>query len=110
MANESGQPLKQSMKVIRNPRPAYEVRFGRIKATVWANHNPEQGTWYSVSITRRYKDGQGQWQSATTYGRDDLPLVAKAADLAHTWIFQLHQQQPPAPNQQGLSEATDVPF
>lgn len=110
MTNENGQPVKPSQQATERRRPAHEVRLGRIKATVWANHHPEQGTWYSVSIQRRFKDGQGQWQSATSYGRDDLPLVAKVAEIAHTWIFQLHQQQTPAPNQQGRGEAADVPF
>ena len=26
------------------------------------------------------------------FGRDDLPLVAKVADMAHTWIFQQKQE------------------
>ena len=27
-------------------------------------------------------------KDSTSFGRDDLPLVAKIADQAHTWIFQ----------------------
>ena len=110
MTSDNGRPLQPTQPIIEKRRPAHEVRFGRIKATVWANHHPEQGNWYSVSITRLYKDGQGQWQSATSYGRDDLPLVAKVSDLAHTWIFQMHQQQIPAPDQHGLGEASEIPF
>lgn len=26
-----------------------------------------------------------------SFGRDELPLVAKVADLAHTWIFRASQ-------------------
>ncbi len=33
------------------------------------------------------------WQDSTSFGRDDLPLVAKVADMAHTWIFQKTQVQ-----------------
>jgi hypothetical protein len=36
---------------------------------------------------RIYKDGN-DWKTTDSFGRDDLPLVAKVADLAHTWIFQ----------------------
>lgn len=42
---------------------------------------------YNVTVQRLYKDGD-QWKQATNFGRNDLPLVAKVADLAHTWIFE----------------------
>jgi hypothetical protein len=59
--------------------------MGRIKATIWENET-ENGSRYNVNLTRLYKDGD-QWKDSTGFGRDDLPLVAKVADLAHTWIF-----------------------
>ena len=43
-------------------------------------------TRHNVTIERLYKDGD-DWKSTTSFGRDDLPLVAKVADLAHSWIF-----------------------
>lgn len=66
-------------------RPVHEIRMGRIKATIWENET-ENGSRYNVNLTRLYKDGD-QWKDSTGFGRDDLPLVAKVADLAHTWIF-----------------------
>lgn len=67
-------------------KPVHEVRLGRIKAAIWANEG-ENGTRYNVTFSRIYKDGD-TWKDSTSFGRDDLPLVAKVADLAHTWIFQ----------------------
>ena len=67
-------------------RPVHEVRFGRIKAAIWENPS-ETGTRYNVTITRIYKDDDG-WKDTSSFGRDDLPLVAKVADLAHSWIFE----------------------
>ncbi|MEM9410506.1 MAG: hypothetical protein AAGA30_05300 [Planctomycetota bacterium] len=67
-------------------KPAHEVRLGRIKATIWANET-EKGTRYNVSIVRIYKDGD-DWKEATSFGREELLLVAKVADMAHTWIYQ----------------------
>ncbi len=66
-------------------RPVHEVRLGRIKAAVWEN-STENGTRHNVTLSRIYKDGD-QWKDTTSFGRDDLPLVAKVADLAHTWIY-----------------------
>lgn len=67
-------------------KPVHEVRLGRIKAAIWANEG-ENGTRYNVTFSRIYKDGD-VWKDSSSFGRDDLPLVAKVADLAHTWIFQ----------------------
>jgi len=65
-------------------RPAHEIRLGRIKATIWANQN-DNGTWFNVVLSRNYKDGD-EWKSSASFGRDELLTVAKAADLANTWI------------------------
>ena len=65
-------------------KPVHEVRLGLIKAAVWAN-DTEQGVRHNVSIARLYKEGD-DWKSTTSFGRDDLLLVAKVADLAHSWI------------------------
>ena len=67
-------------------KPANELRFGRIKATIWENET-ESGTRYNVVFTRIYRDGD-EWKDSSSFGRDDLPLVMKLADLAHTWIFE----------------------
>jgi len=71
-------------------KPVHEVRLGRIKAAIWAN-DTDNGTRHNVTITRLYKDGD-EWKTSTSFGREELPLVAKVADLAHTWIFQ-HAQE-----------------
>lgn len=67
-------------------KPAHEIRLGRVKATIWENRT-EQGTRHNVTVSRLYKDGD-QWKQSASFGREDLPLVAKVADLAHTWIYE----------------------
>ena len=67
-------------------KPAHEIRLGRIKATIWENES-ENGKRHNVTIRRLYKDGE-QWKSSDSFGRDDLPLVVKVADRAHTWIHE----------------------
>ena len=65
-------------------RPAHEIRLGRIKATIWGNQG-DNGTWYNVTLSRNYKDGE-EWKSSVSFGRDELLTVAKAADMANSWI------------------------
>ena len=66
-------------------RPVHEIRLGRIRAAVWENET-DSGTRHNVTLSRPYKDGD-DWRDSTSFGRDDLPLVSKVADLAHSWIF-----------------------
>ncbi|MFO0796123.1 MAG: hypothetical protein U0804_01535 [Gemmataceae bacterium] len=67
------------------PRPVHEVRLGRVKAAVWANEG-EHGVRYSVTVCRVYKDQQQKWQTTESFGRDDLLVLAKVVDMAHTWV------------------------
>ena len=67
-------------------RPVHEIRFGRIRAAIWQNET-ENGLRHNVTISRLYKDGE-EWKDSTSFGRDDLPLVAKVCDQAHSWIFE----------------------
>lgn len=77
---------KQTSNQSPKQKPAHEIRLGRIKATIWENET-EQGTRHNVTVCRLYKDGD-EWKQSASFGRDDLPLVAKAVDMAHTWIFE----------------------
>ena len=65
-------------------KPVHEVRFGCIKAAVWENTTGD-GSWFSVTFSRSYKDGE-EWKASESFGRDDLLVRAKAADEAHSWI------------------------
>jgi hypothetical protein len=67
-------------------KPVHEIRLGAIKAAIWAN-DTQNGVRHNATFQRLYKDGD-EWRTSDSFGRDDLPLVAKVADMAHTWIFQ----------------------
>jgi hypothetical protein len=67
-------------------KPVHEIRLGRIKAAIWEN-GTQNGTMYNVTIARLFKDGD-DWKDTTSFGRDDLLVVAKVCDLAHTWIHE----------------------
>lgn len=69
-------------------RPVHEIRLGRIRAAIWANPT-ETGVRHNVTLCRLYKDDKsGEWRDSQSFGRDDLPLVMKVADLAMLWIYE----------------------
>lgn len=67
-------------------KPVHQIQLGRIRAAIWANTAKNGDVWFNVTVTRRFKDGE-EWQDTTTFGCDDLPIVAKAADMAYAWIW-----------------------
>ena len=54
-----------------NPKPVTEVRIGRAKATIWRNGTEEHPR------------------------HNDLLVLAKVADQAHSRIFELSQEEAP---------------
>jgi hypothetical protein len=67
-------------------KPIHVIRFGLIKVCIWQNQT-RQGDRHNVTVARLYRNGD-VWKESTHFGRDDLPLLAKAVDLAHTWVFE----------------------
>ena len=72
-------------------KPIHEIRIGAVKAAIWEN-TYDNITRHNVTLSRLYKDGD-EWKSSDSFGRDDLPLVSKVGDQAHSWIFaQRHEK------------------
>lgn len=74
-----------------NKKPVATFKLGRIRAAVWEN-DTDKGAVCNVTIERRYQDGE-EWKSSTSFGRSDLPLVAKLADEAMMFIYRRQQEQ-----------------
>lgn len=64
--------------------------MGAIKAAVWKNNTPS-GVRFNVTFSRLYKDGD-EWKTTDSFGRDDLLVLAKVADRAHSWIHEQGQE------------------
>lgn len=67
-------------------QPVHEIRLGAVKAAIWENET-SVGVRHNVTVSRLYKDAE-EWRNTDSFGRDDLPLVAKVVDQAHSWIFE----------------------
>jgi hypothetical protein len=67
-------------------RPVHEVRIGLVKAAIWKNDG-SNGSWRGVTFERVYRDGD-EWKSSGSFGRDDLLVLAKVADQAHSWVVE----------------------
>ena len=60
-------------------------------AAIWKNET-KSGAHLKVKLSVIYHDGTG-FKSTESFGFDDLLLVSKAADLAHSWINERKQEE-----------------
>ena len=116
MATKNGTRGEAATKQAPKQRPPQTIRFGRLKAAIWQQES-DKGPWYSVTFARGYRDQSGTWQSSGSFGRDDLLLLAKLADQAHSWICRQMGKDSEADSnglaqdEEGLVEETEsVPF
>ncbi|HOW64849.1 MAG TPA: hypothetical protein PK256_06145 [Verrucomicrobiota bacterium] len=82
---------------MRKPRdkllpPVHELRIASVKATIWRNETDDNRTFYNTTFCRLYRDDE-EWKTSESFGRDDLLLLAKVADGAHSWIVQQTQDE-----------------
>lgn len=80
-------------------KPAHVVKLGLVEAAIWQN-SPDGKPRYSVTVKRSYAtedkaNGKRTWSTTESFGRDDLLTLAKAVDLAHTWICEQVGAKPP---------------
>ena len=59
----------------RTQKPAFEVKVGAIQASAWRNERADGLYYYTISITRLYKDRQNRWQRSTSFRHNDLSAV-----------------------------------
>jgi hypothetical protein len=66
--------------------PVNEIRLGSIRAAIWENHSGQDAVWFNVTLSRIYSQGNA-WKRTTAFRRDDLPIAAKALEIAYAWIL-----------------------
>ncbi len=79
-------------------RPVKVIRIRNLRANIWANRLPSGDLAYNVTFDRLYREpdqtdaqgevtNRGEWKQSQSFGKDDLLLLAKLADLTHTEVY-----------------------
>lgn len=68
-----------------NRKPVQQYRDGAIRAAIWENSS-EKGTFYSVTITRTFKEGE-KYKDSTSFSGAELLRVSRIAALAYDYIL-----------------------
>lgn len=77
-------------------KPVIEIKYGSIKASAWLNHG-EKGEFFTIDVSRLYKDQNDQWQRSSSFGLADLPIMEKVAADAFRAIHQHRASRGDAP-------------
>lgn len=67
--------------------PVHTIRHRRIKVAIWENQTAK-GPMHAVSVTRSFKKDD-VWKDTHSFTYDDLPIVAKLLNDAHSAISAL---------------------
>ncbi len=90
--NKAAIQQESSPATITGNQPVHRIRISRIQAAIWQNSG-ENGPWYNVTLSRSYKDTNDEWKSTDSFSVDDLLVLAKVANEAHTWIIQKQHER-----------------
>ncbi len=73
------------MTTTTNSKPLETLRDGSVKATIWRNDS-DKGGFYSVRLTRTWKDEQGQYHDSDSFSGSELLRIARLANIAYDAI------------------------
>ncbi len=72
-----------------NRKPVSRVSLYPVSAAIWRNEGTNGDAFYNVTFERTYKADDGNWQSSSSFSLNDLLLLAKVADRAHSEVYKL---------------------
>ena len=86
-------------------RPIHEIRMGGVKAAIWKNEGSSGTEFLTANFHTLYRDRDGKWCRSSSFGRDDLLLLAKVANEVHSYmVLQSSAASTEAPQDQGQNE------
>ena len=73
-------------------QPTETLRDGSLKATIWKNEG-DKGTFFSVNLSRTYKDDAGNYHDSDSFSGTELLRIAHLATRAYDLMSELRQQE-----------------
>lgn len=77
------------MDTVEN-KPVRRFQSGRITASVWRNvrklDTGEDATMFSVSLDKRYRDNEGNWQGSSSLCMNEIPRAVIVLNKAYEFL------------------------
>ena len=71
----------------KNSKPVETFRHFGISASVFENTSQKGGKYFSVSLQKRFKPDEGDWQTTPNFMRDELPVLQELTRQAYAFIL-----------------------
>jgi hypothetical protein len=75
-------------------KPEKTFRIGYCSASVFLNETEDQREFRSVSLQRRYRDGE-EWKSSSSFSLADLPHAMAVLQMAMNYLAPLEADTTP---------------
>lgn len=79
-------------------QPIKKIKAGAITAALWENKGKgkegNETTFHTVSLTRGYKDKEGNWQNTQSLRVEDLPKARLVLDKAYEELVLIEDEEP----------------
>lgn len=79
-----------------NNRPIHVLRRRGVKVSIFENRSGDT-FFHKFTIQKIYRDDQGAWKTASSYGREDAPIISLLTDRAWEWILDREEQEGQSP-------------
>jgi len=67
-------------------KPVKKFSAGAVQVAVWENEGKEGTNYYSVSMSKRYKDKNDEWKDSSSLKQTDLPKAVLALNKAYEYL------------------------
>jgi len=73
-------------------KPVHKFQAGQVSVALWENtmttKNGDEVPVLKATLQRRYKDKEGNWQTSTSFSRNELPLAIYCLSKAFQKIIE----------------------
>ena len=76
--------------------PVAKFKAGQVSSAVWENEIEVKGnavTILKATVQRRYKDKGGNWQSSSSFSRNEIPLAIYCLEKAFDAIITIQKEE-----------------
>ena len=87
--------------------PVAKFRAGQVSSAVWRNEIQVKGkaiTVLKATVQRRYKNGEGNWQSSGSFARNEIPLAIYCLQKAFEEIIEAEHEDSGDGNSNDIDE------
>ena len=79
-------------------KPVAKFQAGTVTSAVWRNEAVVDGrkvVMLKASVERRYRNGSGEWQSSSSFSRNEIPLALYCLGKAFEHIVEKQGEEAP---------------